>query len=51
MVGPLVVGVLMDLTSAGSAYISLSAVIFSLAVIFKVLDNRGFIEKYVTSER
>lgn len=51
MVGPVVVGFLIDFTSAGSAYISLSAIIFSLAVIFKVLDRRGFIEKYVTSER
>lgn len=51
MMGPLVVGILIDTTSASSAYISLAAVIFSLAIIFKVLDKKGFIEKYVSDER
>jgi len=51
MMGPLVVGILMDITSASSAYISLAAVIFSLAIIFKVLEKKGFIEKYVSDER
>jgi MFS family permease len=51
MTGPLLVGILMDVTSTGSAYITLSVVIFSLAIIFKVLDRSGFIQKYVMSER
>ena len=51
MMGPLVVGILIDITSASSAYISLAVIIFSLAIIFKVLDKQGFIEKYVFIER
>ncbi len=46
MMGPLMVGILIDITSTGSAYISLSILIFSLAVMFKVLDSRGIIQKY-----
>ena len=51
MTGPFVVGILMDATSASSAYLSLSAVIFSLAIIFKVLEKKGFMEKYMVTER
>lgn len=46
MLGPLVVGILIDITSTGSAYISLSALIFSMAIMFRVLDRRGIIQKY-----
>ena len=51
MIGPFFVGILIDKTNMANAYISLAIVIFSLAVIFKTLDKRGFIEKYVVSGR
>jgi DHA1 family quinolone resistance protein-like MFS transporter len=51
MMGPLVAGILIDLTSTGSTYISLAVLIFSLAIIFKVLDRKGFLEKYAVSKR
>lgn len=50
MMGPIMVGAIIDLTSVGSAYISLSMVIFAVAIIFKVLDKKGFIEKYTPVE-
>ncbi len=49
MLGPLVVGILIDASSAGNAYISLAVLIFSLAVVFKVLDRNGFLERYSMS--
>lgn len=46
MTGPIIVGILIDITNTGSAFISLAVLIFSVAILFKIIDKRGFIEKY-----
>ncbi|MES2416093.1 MAG: MFS transporter [Patescibacteria group bacterium] len=51
MAGPLVVGILMDMHGAKTAYISLAALVFALAVIFHILDGNGFMKKYQLIER
>jgi len=49
MLGPLTVGILMDMTSPGHAYISLSILIFAVAVLIKTVDRRGFLQRYAVS--
>ncbi len=47
MLGPLAVGILIDVTSTSNAYISLAMLIFAMAVVFKVLDRNGAFDKYL----
>lgn len=49
MIGPLTVGILMDMTSPGHAYVSLSILIFAVAVVIKTVDRRGFLQRYAVS--